>query len=140
MQERPHVSRSLLPIGWLILAASLVPFALAAKPDLSGSYEGRAPAADAAKRVFTLSLSPDGNAMFTTRYLGKSDVVEHGRWTRQGTQVVLALDPMGPNRPPAPITFRYHGHSLIPLHWDSSEWGRAGPPVLHRAHAGPDGA
>jgi hypothetical protein len=150
MQERLHGSRSVAPIPrfviivghvlvGLVLAANLMGVALAAKLNLAGTYEGRAPAADAAKRVFTLTLSPDGSVVFTTRYLGKNDVVEHGRWAREGKQVTLNLDPMGPNRPPAPIAFRYHGHSLLPLHWDPSEWGSNGPPVFHRSHANPGG-
>jgi hypothetical protein len=127
MQDRPRLAR------WLLLIVCALPLVAAGKIQISGTYQGHAPAHDAAKRVFTLVLAPDGTAVFTTQYAGNSDVVEHGRWTRNGTQVVLALDPMGPNRPPSPITFRHHNRALTPLHWDTSEWGHAGPPVLHRS-------
>ncbi|MGC2402893.1 MAG: copper resistance protein NlpE N-terminal domain-containing protein [Acidobacteriaceae bacterium] len=135
MHDPRFFSRFLPATGWVILAAWAVLFAAAAELELSGIYQGHAAAADAAQRVFTLSLSADGTAVFTTQYIGKSDVVEHGRWTLNGSQVTLTLDPMGPNRPPRPITFRHHDHQLRPIHWDASEWGRAGPPVLHRSRA-----
>jgi NlpE N-terminal domain len=125
--------RSLL--CWLLLAACVSMSAGGREIDVSGTYQGHAPAADAAKRVFTLNLSADGTAVFTTLYIGKSDVIQHGRWTQSGSQIVLNLDAMGPNRPPRPITFRHRDHQLSPVHWDPSEWGRAGPPVLYRSHA-----
>jgi hypothetical protein len=139
MHDPRFFSRLLPATGWVILAAWAVLFTAAAELELSGIYQGHAAAADAAKRVFTLSLSADGTAVFTTQYIGKSDVVEHGRWTLNGSQVTLTLDPMGPNRPPRPITFRHHDHQLRPIHWDASEWGRAGPPVLHRSRAAQGG-
>jgi hypothetical protein len=71
--------------------------------------------------------------MLTTQYIGKDNATQHGRWTQSGSQIVLTFDPMGPNGPPRPITFRHRGHQLSPIHWDPSEWGRAGPPVLHRS-------
>jgi hypothetical protein len=52
---------------------------------------------------------------------------------RSGSQIVLTFDPMGPHQPPRPITFRHRDHELSPIRWDPSEWGRSGPPVLHRA-------
>ena len=134
MHGRPLLSRSLPALTWFFLAAGSILAATAAELDLSGTYQGHAPAADAARRVFTLRLSTDGTAIFTTQYIGKSDVIEHGRWAQNGSQIVLTLDPMGPNRPPQPITFRHHDHQLRPVHWDASEWGRAGPPVLHLSH------
>jgi hypothetical protein len=139
MHDRPFCTRFLPALGWLILTAWAVLFTATAELELSGIYQGHAPAPDAARRVFTLNLSADGTAVFTTQYIGKSDVVEHGRWTRNGSQVTLNLDPMGPNGPPRPITFRHQDHQLRPVHWDPSEWGRAGPPVLHRARAAQGG-
>jgi hypothetical protein len=100
--------------------------------DLSGTYQGHAPASDAARRVFTLNLAADGTAVLTTLYIGKNDASERGRWTQTGSQIVLTFDPIGPNRPPGPITFRHRDHQLSPIRWDLSEWGRRGPPVLHR--------
>ena len=97
-----------------------------------GTYQGHAPAADAAKRVFTLNLASDGTAILTTLYIGKDNVTMHGRWTQSGSQIVLTFDSMGPNRTSPPITFRHRDHELSPIHWDPNEWGRAGPPVLHR--------
>jgi hypothetical protein len=107
----------------------------AQEADLSGIYEGHAPAADASKRVFTLSLAEDGTAILTTLYIGKNDAAQHGRWTHSGSQIVLTFDPMGPNQPPGPITFRHHDHELHPIRWDPSEWGRHGPPVLYRSRS-----
>jgi NlpE N-terminal domain len=135
MHDRRFSARAWPAAGWLILTAWAILLTAAAELELSGTYQGHAPAADAARRVFTLNLSADGTAVFTTQYIGKSDVVEHGRWTQNGSQVVLTLDAMGPNRPPRPITFRHHDHQLRPTQWDPSEWGRAGPPVLHRSRA-----
>jgi len=110
----------------------------AQESDLSGTYQGHAPAADAAKRVFTLNLAADGTAIFETLYIGKDNVTQHGRWMQNGSQIVLTFDSMGPNRPPGPITFRHRDHKLSPVQWDTSEWGRAGPPVLHRARSKTD--
>jgi hypothetical protein len=115
-----------------------VDFASRPAADPSGTYQGHAPAADAAKRVFTLNLVSDGTAIFTTLYIGKDDATQHGRWTQNGSQILLTFDQMGPNRPPQPITFRHRGHELSPIRWDSSEWGRTGPPVLHRSRSKKD--
>jgi hypothetical protein len=110
-----------------------VDFARRPAADPSGTYQGHAPTADAARRVFTLNLAADGTAILTTLYIGKNDAMQHGRWTQNGSQIQLTFDAIGPNRPPHPITFRHRGHELSPIHWDPSEWGRAGPPVLHRS-------
>ncbi len=125
----PHLLGSVLALCWLIPAAC----AAAQPPDLAGTYQGHAPAADAAKRVFTLNLALDGTAVFDTLYIGKDSVSQHGRWTQTGSQIVLTFDPMGSHQPPRPITFRHRDHKLSPIRWDPSEWGRSGPPVLHRA-------
>jgi NlpE N-terminal domain len=131
MMGHPLFSRCLLALCWLISAGGVTLFA--AEREVSGVYQGHAPAADAAKRVFTLNLAPDGGATLTTLYIGKNDVNQQGHWTQNGTQVVLTFEPMGNNKPPRPITFRHHGHELSPIHWDPSEWGRSGPPILHRS-------
>jgi NlpE N-terminal domain len=110
-----------------------VGFAWRQEADLTGTYQGHAPAADAARRVFTLNLASDGTAILDTLYIGKDSVTQHGRWMQSGSQIVLTFDAMGQNRPPLPITFRHRGHELSPVRWDPSEWGRAGPPVLHRS-------
>lgn len=98
---------------------------------VAGTYQGRAPAADAARRVFILRLAPDGTALLTTVYIGKHQATEHGSWSQTGKEVVLTFDPLGGNQPPRPITFHYHRQALHPIRWDLSEWGRAGPPVLY---------
>ena len=108
-------------------------------PALSGTYQGHAPAADPAKRVYTLTLAADGTATLTTLYIGKHDATQRGRWTQRGSQVVLTFDEMGTNPAFRPIVFRRHGHQLSPIHWDASEWGRTGPPVLHRARSAQGG-
>jgi NlpE N-terminal domain len=133
MHARSVLIRYLLALCWLSPAAWAAMFAGGRPADLAGIYQGHAPAADAAKRVFTLNLAADGTASLTTLYIGKDDTTQHGRWTQSGSQVVMSFDAMGPNRPPHPITFRHHDHELRPIHWDPSEWGRAGPPVLHRS-------
>ena len=142
---RPQLPGSLLAFCFLIpsicCAAPLqtpagnvtVGFAWQQEADLVGTYQGHAPAADAAKRVFTLNLASDGTAIFDTLYIGKDRVTQHGRWMQSGSQIVLTFDPMGPHQPPRPITFRHRDHELSPIRWDPSEWGRGGPPVLHRA-------
>jgi hypothetical protein len=135
MHARPFLLRRLLVLCWLIPAACATMFAAERSDDLSGTYQGHAPEADAAKRVFTLTLATDGSATLTTLYIGKHDAAQHGHWTESARQVVLTFDAEGSNRPPRPITFRYHGHELSPIHWDASEWGRAGPPVLRRSRS-----
>jgi hypothetical protein len=107
---------------------------------LAGTYQGHAPAADAAKRVFILKLAPDGTAFLTTVYIGKDRSTENGRWSQNGAELVLTFDPLGSNQPPRPITFHYRREALHPIHWDLSEWGRAGPPVLYRNPRGPSPA
>ncbi|HEY4047489.1 MAG TPA: copper resistance protein NlpE N-terminal domain-containing protein [Acidobacteriaceae bacterium] len=104
----------------------------------AGTYHGQAPAADAAKRVFTLNLDPDGSATLTTVYVAKGRATEHGHWKQNGEEVVFTFDPIGSNPPQGPITFRYHHRALRPTQWDRSEWGQRGPPVLTRSRA-PDG-
>jgi hypothetical protein len=125
--------RSLLAFCWLIPAACASLLAAEREVNLPGVYQGHAPAADAAKRVFTLNLGPDGTALLTTVFIGKGDATQRGRWTRSGSQVVITFDAIGPNRPPRPLTFRHRDHELSPVHWDPNEWGRNGPPVLHRS-------
>jgi hypothetical protein len=102
---------------------------------MAGMYEGQAPAADAAKRRFTLLLAADGTAALTTFYIGKNSTTERGYWTREGDELVLNFNPLGPHQPPSPIAFRYRRRALWPISWNQSEWGRAGPPVLHRSRA-----
>jgi hypothetical protein len=121
----PLFSRCLLALCWLISAGGVTLFA--AEREVAGVYQGHA------KRVFTLNLASDGGAVLTTLYIGKNDANQEGHWTQNGSQVVLTFDAMGNNKPPRPITFRHHGHELRAIHWDSSEWGRYGPPVLHRS-------
>jgi hypothetical protein len=101
----------------------------------AGTYRGHAPAADAAERVFTLTLDPDGSATLTTLFIGKGKATERGHWKQNGIEVVLTFDPLGSSQPPRPITFRFRHHALQPTHWDPSEWGRKGPPVLSRLRA-----
>ncbi|HET6217392.1 MAG TPA: copper resistance protein NlpE N-terminal domain-containing protein [Acidobacteriaceae bacterium] len=129
----PLIPRSLLALCLLIPAGATL-LAGGREIDLTGVYQGHAPAKDASRRVFTLSLASDGTATLTTQYIGKEDATQHGRWTHNGSQIVLTFDPIGPNGPLRPITFRHRDHELSPVHWDPNEWGRAGPPVLHRSH------
>lgn len=121
--------------GSIVAFCCLVAAACAQAQSPAGIYQGHAPAADAAKRVFTLNLAQDGTAIFYTLYIGKDSVTQHGRWLESGGEIVLTFDPMGPNQPPRPITFRHRDHKLSPVRWDASEWGRAGPPVLHRSRS-----
>jgi hypothetical protein len=143
MLVRPPLPRSiprpLLALCWIIPAAFATLVARSHETDLSGVYQGHAPASDAARRVFTLNLASDGTAMLTTQYIGKNNATMRGRWTQSGRQIVLTFDSIGPNGPPRPITFRHRDHELSPVHWDPNEWGRAGPPILHRAHVAQGG-
>ena len=134
MLVRSLIARSLLALSCIIPAVCATQSARGHETDVSGYYQGHAPASDAARRVYTLNLAPDGTAMLTTQYIGKDNVTQHGRWAQSGSQIVLTFDSMGPSGPPRPITFRRRGHELSPIHWDPNEWGRAGPPILHRAH------
>ena len=112
---RPGICRLIAAVCTLLIAllsASLL--ASGSQADLPGTYEGQAPPADAARRVFTLNLAADGTAMLTTVYIGKNNATERGRWARDGSKVVLTFDPMGSNGPPRPITFRYHGQRTQP--------------------------
>jgi hypothetical protein len=115
-------------------AAGGTVLAAARGTDPAGIYQGHAPGADAAQRVFSLNLDADGSAALTTLFIGKGKVSQRGRWAESGSQIVLTFDAFGSNRPPRPITFRHRGHKLSPISWDSSEWGKAGPPVLYRSH------
>jgi hypothetical protein len=133
------IPRSFLALCWILPAVFATRVARGHETDLSGIYQGHAPASDAARRVYTLNLASDGTAMLTTQYIGKDNVTMHGRWSQSGRQIVLTFDSMGPNGPPRPITFRHRDHELSPVHWDPNEWGRAGPPILHRAHVAQGG-
>jgi hypothetical protein len=101
--------------------------------DVAGTYIGRAPVDDAAKRTFSLVLSEGGSAVWNTFYLGKAHASMSGHWLQAGSQIVLSFDAFDSGSPPRPITFHYHHHELDPVQWDQSEWGRQGPPILHRA-------
>jgi hypothetical protein len=103
-----------------------------ASVNLAGTYVGRAPANDAAKRVYSLILTADGKALWNTFYLGKDRATQPAHWRQTDSELVLSFDAVGPGPPPGPITFHYHHHELKPIHWNQSEWGSAGPPVLHR--------
>lgn len=103
---------------------------------LAGSYRGRAPSNDAAKRIFTLQLGEDGSAILTIVYIGDEKASERGHWTWNGKQVVLTFEPIGPHPPPRPIIFRYRRTALQPIRWDRSEWGDRGPPVFYRERSG----
>src|SRR5271156_7148414 len=92
----------LLALCWILSAAFATRSARGHERDLSGVYQGHAPASDAAMRVYTLSLAPDGSAMLNTQYIGKDNVTMHGRWTQSGRQIVLTFDSMGPNGAPRP--------------------------------------
>ena len=145
LRVHPQLLGTLMVLCWLMMAPcagaqepnsagmAAVSFLWRQEADLAGTYQGHAPAADAARRVFTLNLASDGTAVFDTLYVGKDSVTQHGRWMQSGSQIVLTFDPMGPHQPPRPITFRHRDHELSPIRWDPSEWGRGGPPVLHRA-------
>jgi NlpE N-terminal domain len=144
MLVRPLIPRFWLAMCWILpaLCSTLLASGLSAsghETDLAGVYQGRAPASDAARRVYTLNLASDGTAMLTTQYIGKDNVTMQGRWTRNGREIVLTFDSLGPNGPPRPITFRYRNHELSPLHWDPNEWGRTGPPILRRARVAQGG-
>ena len=143
MLVRPAIAslipRFLLALCWILPALCATLSARGRETDLSGVYQGHAPASDAARRVYTLNLAADGTAMLTTQYIGKDSVTMHGRWTQSGRQIVLTFDSIGPNGPPRPITFRHRGHELSPVHWDPNEWGSAGPPILRRAHVAQGG-
>jgi hypothetical protein len=129
----------LIAVCWFITAACVPVAAEERVVDLSGTYQGHAPAADPAKRVYTLTLAADGTAILTTLYIGRDDSMQHGHWTQTGRQVVLSFDEMGANPGFRPIVFRHHGHHLTPIAWDASEWGRAGPPILYRARSAQGG-
>jgi hypothetical protein len=139
MLVRPFIPRFWLALCWIVPALCATLSARGHETDLSGIYQGHAPASDAAKRVYTLNLASDGTAILTTQYIGKENVTMHGRWTQSGRQIVLTFDSMGPNGPPPPITFRHRNHELSPVHWDPNEWGRAGPPILRRTHVAQGG-
>jgi hypothetical protein len=139
MLVRPLIPHFWLALCWILPALCATPLARGHETDLSGIYQGHAPASDAARRVYTLNLAPDGTAILTTQYIGKENVTMHGRWTQSGRQIVLTFDSMGPNGPPRPITFRHRNHELSPVHWDPNEWGHAGPPILRRARVAQGG-
>lgn len=141
------IARCLLALCWLApaacggaqernsVASQPASFFWRQEAEITGTYQGHAPANDAARRVFTLDLAADGTATLTTLYIGRDDAKQYGRWTRSGSQILLTFDAMGSNRPPGAITFRHRDHELSPLRWDKSEWGRSGPPVLHRSRS-----
>ena len=131
--------RCLIAVCWFLTAACVPMAAEERVVDLTGTYQGHAPVADPAKRVYTLTLAADGTATLTTLYIGRDDAVQRGHWTQKGSQVVLSFDEMGANPGFRPIVFRHHGHHLTPISWDASEWGRAGPPVLHRGRSAQGG-
>jgi hypothetical protein len=104
-----------------------------AQLDLAGTYDSTLTAA-APKPVYSLMLAAGGTATWSTLYLGKDNATQPAHWRLTGSELVVSFDALGPASPPSPITFHYHPHrsELRPVHWNQSEWGRAGPPVLHR--------
>ena len=146
-KANPAASRCMLLVPtfcWLLCAAVAVStahalpatyFARHQDTGVAGIYQGRAATKDPAQRRFTLNLLADGAAIFTILYIGKEETTQHGGWVQSGNQIVLTFDAVGSNQPLRPITFRHRNHELSPLHWDGNDWGRSGPPILHRAPA-----
>src|ERR1700733_1524926 len=98
MLARRLISRYLLALCWVIAGPCPRMVAAGKAADLPGIYQGHAPAADAAKRVFTLTLASDGTATLTTLYIGKNSATQRGRWVQNERQIVFTFDAMGPNR------------------------------------------
>src|ERR1700733_90868 len=63
-----------------------VGFAWRQDADLTGTYQGHAPAADAAKRVFTLDLASYSTVVLDISSIGKARMTQHGRWMQNGSQ------------------------------------------------------
>ena len=98
-----------------------------------GRWLGELPAADAAKRTFTLVLDEDYSAILFTDYVGKRVITEKGTWSADGPAVtILLLDHDG-----KPINtflaYDLNGRTLVPAAgWDSTMWGSNGPPPLQK--------
>jgi hypothetical protein len=98
-----------------------------------GRWMGELPAADAAKRIFTLLLDEDYSAILFTDFAGKGVITEKGTWSADGTAItVLLLDHDG-----KPINtflaYDLNGRTLVPAAgWDSTLWGTNGPPALQK--------
>ncbi len=92
-----------------------------------GTFSGALPAAHADNRRFTLSLRGDGTASLCTVDFDQGVVIERGRWSRNGADVILQL-----NAAQSPIIWRKDVETLLPTEWNRIDWGIAGPPVLAR--------
>jgi hypothetical protein len=99
----------------------------------AGRWLGELPAADAARRTFTLVLDEDYSATLFTEYAGKGVITEKGTWSADGPAVtILLLDHDG-----KPINtflaYDLNGRTLVPAAgWDSTLWGSNGPPPLQK--------
>lgn len=96
-----------------------------------GKYQGNLPAADAAGRVISLSLNPDGTAQFTTQFIGKGEpVIEQGRWYNKGNELTVELFKSDGRPSQFPLVWTLSGKSLIPKSWDHELYGSIGLPLI----------
>src|SRR5258708_12130227 len=100
MLVRPLIPRFWLALCWVLPALCTTLLASGHETDLSGVYQGHAPASDAARRVYTLNLAADGTAMLTTQYIAKDSVTMHAPWTQLGRPNGLPFNSPAPTRPP----------------------------------------
>lgn len=111
------------------LAAAAAVFAAAcAVTPLAGDYESVLPAANGGgRRYVRVTLKPDGFAAVSVAFSSRpSRFLAEGTWTREDRRVILDLSGARSQR----MVFRHAGRDLLPLEWDRTLWGEAGPGVL----------
>ncbi len=94
------------------------------------------PAADAAGRVVTLQLLPNGEATLTMQFIEKDDsTIETGKWTADGNSAVVILTGLNEKKENNQITWTLNGDNLQTPKYDAALYGSAGL-SLHRTSTG----
>jgi NlpE N-terminal domain len=102
-------------------------FADSIQSPLIGTYGAILPAADAAGRVITLQLLPNGDATLTTQFIGGADsVIEIGKWTAQSTSATVVLREANRKKESNQITWTLEGDTIKATKYDTALYGSSG--------------
>lgn len=120
-------------LGFSILLVGTL-FADTISSPLLGTYSAILPAADAAGRVVTLQLLPNGDATLTTQFIGQDDsLIEIGKWTPEGNSATVNLTEANGKKESNQITWTLDGNNLKATKYDTGQYGSAGLPLQRSA-------
>ena len=132
----PVSRRALLVLAAIALVASACATPGAPVPNentFAGVYSATLPAASGGARAMTLTLNLDRTATLATRFTGREgDVIDRGTWSAVGYRLTVNLATTDDRRAPQRLTFDLRDDTLVPVEWNRSLWGEAGPGTYRR--------